>query len=98
MADQLSHALGKNSVAFETPSVKGHIDLRGKAHFDKATRLRIPTPHVQISPKFAGPGGVIGLGRQDQTSDKGGYSYGKGISQTARAALGGLRWQASLHG
>jgi hypothetical protein len=64
MAEQLSHEIGKNSVAFETPSVKGHIDLRGKAHFDQATRLRIPTPHVQISPKIAGPSGALGLGRQ----------------------------------
>src|SRR5918992_1519740 len=47
-ADQLSHVIGQNSVVFETPSVKGHIDLRGQAHFDKATRWRIPTPDVQI--------------------------------------------------
>ena len=63
-ADQLSHVIGQNSVVFETPSVKGHIDLRGQAHFDKATRWRIPTPDVQISPKIAGLSGAPGLGRQ----------------------------------
>lgn len=64
MADDLSGRIGKNSVPFETPSTKGHIDLRGKAHFDKATGQEIPTPHVQTRPKHVGPQGQVNLGPQ----------------------------------
>jgi hypothetical protein len=47
MAETLSNQIGKNSVPYRTSSAMGHIDLKGKAHFDKASGTRIPTPHVQ---------------------------------------------------
>lgn len=62
MADELSSKIGKNSVNFETPKFKGHIDLKGKAHFDKVSKTKIPTPHVQTRPKNIGPEGKINLG------------------------------------
>ncbi|HQZ15390.1 MAG TPA: RHS repeat-associated core domain-containing protein [Vicinamibacteria bacterium] len=64
MAHELSEKTGKNSVSFETSSVRGHIDLQGKAHFDKATGQRIPTPHVQTRTKHIGPNGEVNLGPQ----------------------------------
>jgi hypothetical protein len=62
MAHDLAGRLGKSSVPFETPSEKGHIDLIGKGHLDKASGRRIPTPHVQTKPKNTGPGGEVNLG------------------------------------
>ena len=47
MAGELSTQIGKNSVRYTTPNKTGHIDLKGKSHFDKATGQNIPTPHVQ---------------------------------------------------
>ena len=47
MATELRGKLGKNSVVFKTTSTKVHIDLAGKAHYDKVMREYIPTPHVQ---------------------------------------------------
>ena len=64
MAADLAGRIGKNSVPFETPTTKGHIDLKGKAHFDKATGQEIPTPHVQTRPKHVGPQGQVNLGPQ----------------------------------
>ena len=49
MADELADEINKNSVNFSTTDSMGHIDLRGRAHFDKATQTDIPTPHVQTS-------------------------------------------------
>ena len=50
MAAELAAQLGKNSVPYRTPDKMGHIDLQGKAHFDKATGRAVPTPHVQEMP------------------------------------------------
>jgi hypothetical protein len=67
MADDLSGQLGKNSVSFETPTTSGHIDLKGKPHFDKATGQEIPTPHVQTQTKHVGPNGEVNLSGDVQT-------------------------------
>jgi hypothetical protein len=64
MASDLSKEAGTNSVPYQTPSVSGHIDLTGKAHFDKATGTTIPTPHVQERPKSVGPNGKVNVGEQ----------------------------------
>jgi RHS repeat-associated protein len=64
MAGELRQQIGRNSVEFTTSSTKGHIDLAGKAHFDKATQTSIPTPHVQTRSKHAGPDGKINLGAE----------------------------------
>jgi hypothetical protein len=64
MAEELSDRLGKNSVSFSTPTTRGHIDLRGKTHFDKATQTAIPTPHVQTKPIHVGPNGKTSLGKE----------------------------------
>ena len=55
MAEQLAKRINKNSVSFSTPSKIGHIDLIGRAHFDKATQSKIPTPHVQECPRGINP-------------------------------------------
>jgi hypothetical protein len=47
MANELSNEIGKNSVSYTTPNKTGHIDLKGKSHFDKSTSQSIPTPHVK---------------------------------------------------
>jgi hypothetical protein len=57
MAKSLSNEIGKNSVQYRTPNAVEHIDLKGKAHFDKASGGRIPTPHVQERRLHQGPGG-----------------------------------------
>jgi len=67
MADTLAGKLGKNSVPFETSRLKGHIDLKGAEHFDKATQAFIPTPHVQTRPKHIGPNGRVNLGPETIT-------------------------------
>jgi RHS repeat-associated protein len=65
MAADLQKQLGKNSVPFETATTKGHIDLAGKAHYDKATQQTIPTPHVQTKPKSVSPDGTkTNLGKE----------------------------------
>ncbi len=48
-----------------TPNKVGHIDLKGKGHFDKATGGVIATPHVQerVIHQQAG-GGRTNVGRQ----------------------------------
>lgn len=58
MAADLQKELGKNSVPFETPTTKGHIDLAGKSHFDKPTQTDVPTPHVQTKTKNTSPDGT----------------------------------------
>jgi RHS repeat-associated protein len=58
MAAELSHEIGKNSVSYRTPNKVGHIDLKGKSHFDKPTQQSIPTPHVQERVLNRSPGGV----------------------------------------
>lgn len=62
MASELRQQLGRHSVEFTTGSTRGHIDLAGKAHFDKATQALIPTPHVQTRNVHTGPDGKINLG------------------------------------
>nr|WP_281422797.1 RHS repeat-associated core domain-containing protein [Photorhabdus hainanensis] len=57
MAEELANQLNKNTVTFSTPTTMGHIDLRGRAHFDKITQTDIPTPHVQTSPINIAPNG-----------------------------------------
>jgi hypothetical protein len=57
MAENLSNQIGKNSVPYRTPNAVGHIDLKGKAHFDKPSGGRIPTPHVQERQLYQQPGG-----------------------------------------
>lgn len=47
MAQELRDKIGRNSVEFYTVNKKFHIDLAGRAHYDKATQQYIPTPHVQ---------------------------------------------------
>jgi len=64
MAADLQSQIGKNSVEFSTPSSKGHIDLAGDSHFDKATQTTIPTPHVQTRPINIGPNGKTNLGKE----------------------------------
>jgi hypothetical protein len=68
MAEALSNQIGKNSVAYRTPNKVGHIDLRGKAHFDKASGQRISTPHVQERPLHRGPNGRTNVGGQTTRS------------------------------
>lgn len=57
MAEELANKINKNSVTFSTPTTVGHIDLRGRAHFDKVTQMDIPTPHVQTSNVNIAPDG-----------------------------------------
>lgn len=64
MAGELRQQIGRNSVEFTSGSTKGHIDLAGKAHFDKATQTSIPTPHVQTRSMHVGPDGKINLGAE----------------------------------
>ncbi len=64
MASELSSRLGKNSVEFTTVTQKGHIDLAGRSHFDKATGTVIPTPHVQAQDISLGPQGQFNLGSE----------------------------------
>ncbi|MFW6373911.1 MAG: RHS repeat-associated core domain-containing protein, partial [Thermodesulfobacteriota bacterium] len=59
MAEELSDQIGKNSVSFTTQHQTGHIDLRGKSHFDKKTQTSIPTPHVQTRDLIIGPNNQI---------------------------------------
>jgi RHS repeat-associated protein len=59
MADDLQKEVGKNRVSAETATHQVNIDLKGKAHFDKATKKLIPTPHVQTYKKNVGPNGKI---------------------------------------
>ncbi len=64
MAAELRQKIGKNSVDISTPKTKGHIDLAGEAHYDKVTKMDIPTPHVQTKPISTGPNGKMNLGRE----------------------------------
>ncbi|MEY0304849.1 RHS repeat-associated core domain-containing protein, partial [Providencia manganoxydans] len=57
MAEDLANRINRNTVTFSTPNSMGHIDLRGRAHFDKVTQTDIPTPHVQVSPINVAPNG-----------------------------------------
>ena len=59
MADDLAGQINKNSVSFTTPGKTGHIDLRGKSHFDKKTQTTIDTPHVQTRDLKVGPNGHV---------------------------------------
>ena len=59
MAEELSDQIGKNSISFTTPNKTGHIDLRGKSHFDKKTQTSVPTPHVQTRDLKIGPNGQV---------------------------------------
>ena len=68
MAEELSDQIGKNSVTFETPTKSGHIDLRGKAHFDKATQTTVPTPHVQTRTKSIGPNGAVSAPKKTEVT------------------------------
>jgi hypothetical protein len=66
MADDLANQIGKNSVKFRTPNKAGHIDLRGKSHFDKRTQTEISTPHVQTRDIRVGPNGQISAPRKTE--------------------------------
>ncbi|EPI5310773.1 TPA: RHS repeat-associated core domain-containing protein [Proteus mirabilis] len=57
MAEDLANRINRNTVTFSTPTSMGHIDLRGRSHFDKVTQADIPTPHVQVSPINVAPNG-----------------------------------------
>ncbi|ERK05191.1 Rhs-family protein [Serratia fonticola AU-P3(3)] len=57
MANELANQINKNTITFSTVDKMGHIDLRGRSHFDKLTKIDIPTPHAQISPKVKTPDG-----------------------------------------
>ncbi|MDQ9127420.1 RHS repeat-associated core domain-containing protein [Serratia fonticola] len=57
MTNELANEINKNSIYFSTIDKMGHIDLRGRTHFDKLTKTDIPTPHVQVSPKVKTPDG-----------------------------------------
>ncbi|WP_323840807.1 hypothetical protein, partial [Photorhabdus africana] len=46
-----------NDLILKILYMMGHIDLRGRAHFDKITQTDIPTPHVQTSPINIAPNG-----------------------------------------
>ncbi|WP_321573040.1 RHS repeat domain-containing protein, partial [Hafnia alvei] len=58
MAEELADKINRNSVNFSTSTKMGHIDLRGRSHFDKATKTDIPTPHVQSSDVNIRPDGA----------------------------------------
>lgn len=47
MAQDLRDKIGRNSVKFNTVDKRVHIDLAGRAHYDKDIQEYIPTPHVQ---------------------------------------------------
>ena len=57
MAEDLYEDLNKNSVTYSTPDKMGHIDINGRAHFDKATNTKVDVPHVQESPVNIAPDG-----------------------------------------
>ena len=48
MASRLRDKMVTPSVSFRTPNEAGHIDLDGKAHFDKKSQKLLDTPHVQV--------------------------------------------------
>jgi hypothetical protein len=61
MARQLSERVGKNTVATNTVSKHVHVDLVGKAHFDKASGKLVPTPHTQTARLNRGPNGQVNV-------------------------------------
>lgn len=68
MAQELSRQINRNSVTFSTPTTQGHIDLQGDAHFDKATKVKIPTPHVQTRTINIGPNGQITTSKKTEVT------------------------------
>jgi RHS repeat-associated protein len=68
MAEDLSNKIGKNSVEAYTPSEKIRVDLKGKAHFDKPTNTKIPTPHVQTAKVNRGQNGQINTSKKETRS------------------------------
>ncbi|MEX3970507.1 RHS repeat-associated core domain-containing protein [Paraburkholderia caribensis] len=68
MAQELSKQIGQNSVTFATPTTQGHIDLQDATHFDKATGVDIPTPHVQTRNINIGPGGQITTSKKTEVT------------------------------
>ena len=67
MADDLYKQVGKNTVSANTPKMEIHIDLKGRAHTDKATGIRYPTPHTQTRPLHKGPNGKINASNRGST-------------------------------
>jgi hypothetical protein len=46
--DEIAGALGRSRVTIRTSSGRYHVDLRGRAHFDKALGEYVSTPHVRF--------------------------------------------------
>jgi len=73
MADDVANMAGKNRVSAKTAGGKQiDIDLKGKAHYDKATQQKIDTPHVHESQINVGPNGqtsVSGKATRAATKD-----------------------------
>jgi hypothetical protein len=57
----LAKQVGTNRVSVMTPSGRMQIDLAGKAHFDKALGVDIPSPHVKFQELNFGPNGKSNL-------------------------------------
>ncbi|MEN8513847.1 RHS repeat-associated core domain-containing protein [Burkholderia sp. RS02] len=68
MARELSGQINQNSVTFSTPTTQGHIDLQGASHFDKATGVDIPTPHVQTRKINVGPNGQVTTSKKTEVT------------------------------
>ena len=65
---KLSEQINQNSVTFSTPTTQGHIDLQGASHFDKATGVDIPTPHVQTRKINIGPNGQVTTSKKTEVT------------------------------
>jgi len=68
MARELSSQIGQNSVTFSTSTTQGHIDLQGASHFEKATGVDIPTPHVQTRKINIAPNGMINTSKKTEVT------------------------------
>ena len=53
---KLAAEIGGNRVSVTTPAGQLHIDLAGKAHYEKSTGQLIPTPHVKFQQVHTAPG------------------------------------------
>jgi hypothetical protein len=69
MASELRDEIGQNSVNFSTIDKAYHIDLAGRAHYDKSRQKLIPTPHVQAHKAYVDLNGKIKTPRKPTTTD-----------------------------
>lgn len=54
-SDEMAGALGRSRVTIRTPRGRYHVDLRGRAHFDKSLRQYVSTPHVRFDALHVSP-------------------------------------------